>query len=381
MTREQEQKPTTQRASDPPHEGSPFVASQDVPGSLPVGPQPPEPLRAGKLPPALLTRLLARLPTHDERLLVGPSIGEDAAVVDFAPNAQTLLVIKSDPITFATDEIGYYAVHVCANDIGVAGARPLFYLPTLLLPAEGADSALAERIFTQMGAACRALGITVAGGHSEVTHTVSHPVVAGAMVGEVARGRQVHTGGCRPGDLILLAGSAAIEGTSLIARERRDLLLERGWTLEEVETAANFLFDPGISVLAPALAAADAGLVTSMHDPTEGGVATALSEVAAASGVGIEVELDRIPVASLTRRLCAEFGLDPLGTIGSGALLATCAPANVERLQALWQAQGRPSAVIGRALPVPGLLSATRSGVPCPFPTFLADEITRLWAE
>jgi hydrogenase maturation factor len=338
-------------------------------------------LAAGKLPPWLLARLLQRLPTVDERLVVGPSIGEDAAVVDFAPLAPTLLVIKSDPITFATDEIGYYAVHVCANDIAVAGARPLYYLPTLLLPAGATDAALAVRIFDQIGAACRTLGIVVAGGHSEVTPAVTHPVVAGSMVGEAPRGRHVRTGGCRPGDMILLVGGAPIEGASIIARERRDLLLARGWSLEELETAANFLFDPGISVLAPALAAADAGLVTAMHDPTEGGVATALAELAAASQVGLEVALELIPVPPLARRLCAEFGLDPLGTIASGALLASCAPGNVAALQALWKAGGRESAVIGRALHEAEGLRATRNGAPAPFPSFAADELTRLWAD
>lgn len=351
-------------------------------GALFAAPQASEqaPLPPGKLPPWLLTRLLHGLPTQDARLLVGPSIGEDAAVVDFAAQAPTLLVIKSDPITFATEEIGYYAVHVCANDVGVAGARPLYYLPTLLLPAGATDATLAERIFAQIGTACRSLGIVVAGGHSEVTPAVTHPVVAGSMVGEAPRGRHVRTGGCQPGNLILMAGGAPIEGVSIIARERRALLLARGWTVEELETAANFLFTPGISVLAPALAAADAGLVTAMHDPTEGGVATALAELAAASNVGLAVELEKILVPPLARRLCAEFGLDPLGTIASGALLAACEPAHAPELQALWAAAGRESAVIGRALPEHEGLRATRNGAPVPFPQFAADELTRLWA-
>lgn len=351
-------------------------AAQALPGQA----LPTHALPAGKLPPWLLDRLLRMLPTNDARLLVGPSVGEDAAVVDFAPNAPTLLVVKSDPITFATDEIGYYAVNVCANDIGVAGARPLYYLPTLLLPAGAATAELAERIFAQIGAACRALNVVVAGGHSEVTHAVTHPVVAGSMVGEVARNRWIRTGGCRAGDVVLMAGAAPIEGASILAREQRHLLLARGWALEELETAANFLFAPGISVLAPALLAADAGLVTAMHDPTEGGVATALAELAAAAQVGLRVELDAIPLLPLAQRLCAEFGLDPLGTIASGALLAGCAPQQVAPLQALWAAHGYTSAVIGHALPAAEGLQATRAGQPVPFPTFAVDELARLWA-
>ncbi|MGL4649310.1 MAG: AIR synthase-related protein, partial [Caldilineaceae bacterium] len=130
-----------------------------------------------------------------------------------------------------------------------------------------------------------------------------------------------------------------------------------------------------------ALAAADAGLVTAMHDPTEGGVATALAELATASQVGLELALDRIPVPPLAGRLCAEFGLDPLGTIASGSLLASCLPSNGPALQALWAASGRDSTVIGQALPAEQGLRATCAGRPVPFPTFTTDELTRLWAD
>ena len=109
-------------------------------------------LPSGKLPPSLLNQLLADLPTNDPQLLLGPAVGEDAAVIDFAANYERLLVAKSDPITFATDEIGYYAVNVCANDLAVTGARPRFYLPTLLLPAGATDANDVRRIFSQIGA-------------------------------------------------------------------------------------------------------------------------------------------------------------------------------------------------------------------------------------
>ncbi len=335
-------------------------------------------LPAGKLPPRLLAQLLAGLPTDDPRLLVGPTVGEDAAVIDFDPAAATLLVAKTDPITFATDEIGHYAVNVCANDIAVAGALPRYYFPTLLLPAASTDPALVERIYAQVGAACRALGIVVAGGHSEVTPAVIQPVIAGAMLGEVTRGRFVRSGGCRVGDALLLAGSVPLEGASIIARERRADLLARGWSPDALDAAASFLHDPGISVLAPAHAAAEAGLVTAMHDPTEGGVATGLAEMATASGVGMAVDLDTIPVPPLARALCAAYGLDPLGTIASGALLAAAAPQDVNRLLALWRGLGWPAAVIGHVRPAADGLTATRSGRPLPFPFFAVDELTQL---
>ena len=338
------------------------------------------PLPPGKLPAPLLAELLSALPSTDPQLVLGPAVGEDAAIIDFAAGSENLLVAKIDPITFASDEIGYYAVNVCANDLAVTGATPRFYMPAILLPAGGADTDRARLIFDQIGAACAKLGIVVAGGHSEVTHTVSRPVVAGAMLGEVPRDRYVSTRGARPGDAILLAGAIPAEGTSIIARERRAVLLQQGWPAEELDRAAQFLFDPGISVLAPAHAATRTGLVTAMHDPTEGGVASGLVEMALAADAGLDVDLDALPIADLSRRLCAAFDLDPLGVIASGALLATAAPQHVGAVLAAWRECGWPGAVIGHITPHAGIYAARRDGKPAPFPHFAADEITKLWA-
>ena len=149
---------------------------------------------------------------------------------------------------------------------------------------------------------------------------------------------------------------------------------------QAVAAAANFLFTPGISVLRPALLAAENRLVTAMHDPTEGGIVTALLEVATAAGVGLAIDLDAIPMPDVARRLCAVYGLDPLGTIASGALLATAAPEHVTRLLALWADNGWPGAVIGRVTaPAAGLI-ANRDGRSGPLPHFAVDEITKLWA-
>jgi len=339
------------------------------------------PLPPGKLPPGLLAVLLAGLPTDDPRLLVGPTVGEDAAVIDFAAGATELLVAKTDPITFATDEIGYYAVNVCANDVAVTGATPLYYLPTLLLPAGQSDMDLAGRIFEQVGAACRQLDIVVAGGHSEVTVAVRQPVIAGAMLGSVARDQFVRSGGARAGDGILIAGSVPVEATSILARERRAELVARGWSTEDLDRAAHFLHQPGISVVAPALAAARAGLVTAMHDPTEGGLVTGLAEMALASGVGMEIDLDSAPVHAISRRLCAEWGLDPLGSIASGSLIATCAPDVVEELIRVWRECGWQGTVIGTVTHAGEGMFAVRDGRRDRFPAFTSDELTRLWTD
>jgi hydrogenase maturation factor len=336
-------------------------------------------------------------------LLLGPAVGEDAAVIDFVPGSDRLLVAKSDPITFATDEIGYYAVNVCANDLAVTGAIPRFYLPTLLLPVGNTGVELVRDIFAQIGAACAKLNLVVVGGHSEVTPSVNQPVIAGTMLGDVRRNEVLSSRGCRPGDVVLLAGQIPVEGVSIIAREKRADLLARGWTTAEVDEAAGYLHDPGISILVPAQAAATTGLVTAMHDPTEGGVATGLYELAVAANVGMEVDLDAIPLSPLAAKLCALYGLDPLGTIASGALLATCAPNHASTVLQCWAQVGWRGAVIGHITsdstgqnldqagkqtgrriihPITGrpqTLIAMRAGKRVPFPTFAADEIVKLW--
>lgn len=337
-------------------------------------------LPAGKLPVALLSKLLALLPTQDPRLLLGPAVGEDAAVIEVNAGDEMLLVAKSDPITFATDEIGYYAVNVCANDIAVMGATPHFYLPTLLFPAAHSTATTVEHVFQQINQACRQRNIVVAGGHSEITPAVSQPVVAGTMLGTVSRTKVISSSGASPGDLILMAGVAPVEGVSIIAREMATELEQAGWQAEALAAAANYLYNPGISVLEPALLAAQTGVVTAMHDPTEGGIATGLYELATAANVGLEVALDQIPVPPIALDLCQAFGLDPLGTIASGALLATVPPDYVNTILSIWQAHDWQATVIGRVtLQNEGVRG--RSGhQTTPLPSFTADEITKLWA-
>lgn len=337
-------------------------------------------LPAGKLPADLLAQLLQGLPIQAPDLVVGPAVGEDAAVIDFAAGADHLLVAKSDPITFATDEIGYYAVNVCANDLAVMGATPRFYLPTILFPAGQTDAALVQQIFQQVGAACRQLGIIIAGGHSEITPAVNQPVVAGTMLGHAPRQRILQTSGARPGDVILLAGSVPVEGTSIIAREMQATLLKRGWSTDDLATAAHYLHNPGISVLTPARIAVEVGAVTAMHDPTEGGVITGLRELALAADVGLVVDLDAIPVPELSARLCAEFGMDPLGTIASGALLATAPSDAAKTICQQWITHGWPGVVIGQVVPKTHGLVTSRAGRSVEFPHFAVDEITKLWS-
>jgi len=304
-------------------------------------------LPAGKLPPEALAKLIGKLPLDDPRVLLGPGVGLDCAVVDAGDR---LHVYKSDPITFATDCIGHYLVQVNANDIATTGASPRWLLVTLLLPEKTTTPALVDDVMTQIGAACRALGIVVIGGHTEITAGLERPIAIGTLIGEVERNALVTPRGARPGDRLLLTKGVPIEATSLLAREFPQRLAAT-LTPAEIEQARNYLFEPGIGVTRDARIAVQAGAVHAMHDPTEGGIVTALWELASACGHTLQVDPDAILVPELARRVCAAFGIDPLASIASGALLLAVAPEGAAAtLQALARA-GIPAADVGGIVP------------------------------
>jgi hydrogenase maturation factor len=334
------------------------------------------PLPAGKLPLPLLDKLLNRFAPNDPRIIVGPRTGEDAAVFDFGDR---YLVAKTDPITFATSEIGWYAVNVNANDVAVMGADPRWFLATVLLPAGQATAEMAEAIFGQIHAACAALGVSLAGGHTEITVNLDRPIISGTMLGEVAPERLITTAGAQVGDAVLLVKPAPIEGTALIALERADALRARGYSSAFIARSQGCLQAPGISVVAPARLAVATAAVHAMHDPTEGGVLTGLLEIARAAQVGLAISLDAIPILPEGATLCREFGLDPLGTIASGSILITAAEPDAGRLVETLGAAGYPTAIIGRATPEDAGLVALRDGQPVPWPVFVADEITKIF--
>ncbi len=304
----------------------------------------PSILPLGKLPPALLAQVLAGAPVQDERVILGPGVGVDCAVIDLG---ERLLALKSEPITFVTSNLGWYAVQVSVNDIATTGALPRWYLASLLLPEGKTTPEQVLKIGEELFAACRELGISVVGGHTEVTHGIDHPIMAGTMIGEVTRDRLVTPLGATPGDRVLLTKSVPIEGTAILAQEFPERLVGK-LSREEIEQAAGYLREPGISVLRDAQTAQNAGAVTAMHDPTEGGLAAALWELAEASGNRLVVEPESVPVSELSRKVCAAFGLDPLASIASGALLLTARPEGVEPICAALAAEGIPCAQIGR---------------------------------
>ena len=336
-------------------------------------------LPVGKLKHDFLKQLL---PAHNKSagVVVGPQLGEDAAVIEFGDN---YLIATSDPITFATEDIGWYVVCVNSNDIAAMGALPKWLLVTLLLPEDATTPATVRDIMTQLTQACETFDIALCGGHTEVTPAVTQPVIIGQMMGVASKDSLLTSADARVGDVLILTKGLGIEATAIIAREREEQVREE-YNAQFLAQAKNYLVDPGISVLKDAKIATATGGVHAMHDVTEGGVTTAGFELATAAELGVVVYSDKLlgsPIlyGDITRTLCNMFGLNPLGVISSGAMLIASEPEKGETIcQALGEV-GIRADIIGKFLPSEsGMWLEDATGTRQPLPVFETDEIAKL---
>lgn len=330
---------------------------------------PAAPLLAGKLPAPLLAEIFAGLPDSPTDVLLGPRVGEDACAIE-VPGG--VLVASTDPITFTAKEIGRFSVIVNANDVAVMGVRPRWFLAVILLPV-GSTEAMVRQVFGSMQTSLDRVGASLVGGHTEVTPAVAQPVVVGQFLGIAEDRRFVMSGGMRPGDLLIQVGPAPLEGAAVLAREAADRLI--GLDPAVLGEALVALDRPGISVVEPALLAAELG-ATAMHDPTEGGLAAGLHEMAEASGVRVRVDLSSVLWFAPGRAVCEALAADPMSTLASGALLASF-PA--DRTEAAVQALARHGHVvteIGRAEEGSGVWDSQGRRLPWPE----RDEVARLLA-
>jgi hydrogenase expression/formation protein HypE len=297
-------------------------------------------LSRGKLPLELLGRLLGSLPPGPPEVRLGARVGEDACAIDVPAG---VLVVAADPITLTSAEAGRLSVIVNANDVAVSGARPRWFLAVVLVPP-GTGEALVTQLFDEIRRALDDLGAHLVGGHTEITPAVTRPIVIGQMLGLAEAGEFLTTSGLGPGDVIVQVRPAPIEGAAVLARESADQLDEMDAT--SLEAARSALERPGIGVVEAALLAARLG-VNALHDPTEGGLASGLHEMAEAGGVRIEVDRGAVLWFAPGVAVCRAFGADPWSTLASGTLLGAFPPERVDAALAAFAAEGHPSAVIG----------------------------------
>ncbi|NDL59120.1 AIR synthase-related protein [Phytoactinopolyspora mesophila] len=314
---------------------------------------------AGKLPADVLSRLLDDFGGAPDDVRLGPAVGEDACALNVGDH---VVLAATDPITMTSRDIGRYAVIINANDIAVSGARPRWFLATVLLPV-GADAEMVESVFAAMRPALDEVGAALVGGHTEVTSAVNQPVIVGQMLGIAEDGRFVTTSGAVPGDVVVQIAAAPVEGAAVLASEASDRL--GALSADVLDDALRAAHDPGISVVESALMARDLG-ATAMHDPTEGGLAAGLHELATAAGTAIRVDRDQVRWFEPGLQVCRALGADPWGTLASGCLLATFAPEQAEAAVDAFRSNDVPAAAIGVVESGAGVHDIDDDAVPWP---------------
>jgi len=277
-------------------------------------------LPPGKIPIDILKEVVFKnLGATRKEVALGPAPGVDGAVIEVCGKS---LIVSMDPITGAVERIGYLAVNVNANDVATFGVEPIFLFSCLLLP-QGADRKMVDAISSQMSQAAKDLGMAIVGGHCETTPQLAHPIVVGCAMGITEKGKYVTASGAKPKDKLILTKTAGIEGTAILAWDREDEL-RKILNPPQLKNAKEFYSK--ISVVKDALNACRIGGVHAMHDPTEGGIAGGIHEMADAANLGVEVLQEKIVVEAETAKICDHFKLDPLQLISSGALLVAADP-------------------------------------------------------
>ena len=297
-------------------------------------------MEIGKIPESVLKRSVFKQIKHRrEEILVTPGVGRDCAVFEVGPDEA--IVMSTDPITGTASEIGTLAVHITANDIASSGAEPIGILLTIILPERVKERVLKE-MMQDIEAVCKELNIEVMGGHTEVSRAVVQPIVTVTGVGKIAKDQIRTACDLKPSQELVMTKWAGLEGTAILAADKEEELKKR-YPVDFIESAKEMLHH--ISVVKEAKIAREHGVVA-MHDITEGGIFGALWELAAASDVGVTVDLKKIPLRQETVEICEFFDLNPYMLISSGCMLMA-AEHGTELVEALKQ-EGIPAAVIGR---------------------------------
>ena len=332
-------------------------------------------MKLGKLPFDQLSEMLDKIPKYDSRVVLGAASGEDAALIDIG---EKYLVVTTDPITFATDQIGWYAVHVNANDIAATGGKPKWMIANLLLPKYIQKKDI-DRIFSQLIDGCNQFDIELIGGHTEITDAVNKPVIMGGMLGEVDKGKEVKSSGASIGDSIIITKRIPIEGSAILAKEKESLLISKNIAPSNINSAKQLLKNPGISIVQDAQIAMNVAPIHAMHDATEGGIAQGLTELAKASNLGMLIDANKIPLIKASKDFWEILNLNPLGVISSGTLIICVAQEYSDIVIKSLNNHGIEASEIGTMKENTYGLKMSSKGKVDNLPKFDQDEITKIF--
>ncbi len=303
----------------------------------------------GKLDIESFNRLIfPYLGARKQQLLLGPAHGVDAAVIalDDAPEGERQVMVVAEDPTFGLPVLlpyfGWGIVHICASDVAVMGIKPQFLSICLLLPPETPESTLAS-IWHQIHEECQKLDIAIVGGHTGVYPGIAYPLNGGCTVwGFGSESELTPSANARPGDILVVTKGPAVEATAILALQAEKMLSQ---TLgDEIVARAKDMFYQ-MTVVPDALYCRQ--FARAMHDATEGGLLGGIYEMANASGIGVTVYEDKIPINEAVAKICGFFGIDPLIAISEGTLVCAVPPENLEKLMSGAAQAGIPVYVLG----------------------------------
>ena len=298
-------------------------------------------MKAGKLKESILKRsILKQLHTRKKDVLAKPAVGGDYGAMSVSKDLA--VVLSSDPVTLTKEAIGSSAIMAACNDVACSGAKPIGVTVTLLLPTSFNEEALRD-LMKDMDKACEECEVDILSGHTEITRVVKEPVVVVTAMGTVAKEKLVHSSQVRPGMDIVATKWVGLEGTAILAKEREEELRTR-YAKPFIDNAK--VFGQMMSIIPEAAVAAKSG-AGAMHDVSEGGIFGALWELAQSSGVGLEIDLKKIPIRQETVEICEFFDLNPYKIVSGGSLLIATEDGNGMVLEL--EKAGIPAVVIGKA--------------------------------
>lgn len=300
-------------------------------------------MEIGKLPNHLLEEIVFKnIKNKRAEVLVGAAIGEDNAVIDFGDE---ICVVSTDPITGTTKHIGKLAVYISCNDVSSSGAEPIGILLTILAPPTTTEDDI-ETIMKEAGEASKELNVEIIGGHTEITDAVNRVVISSTVIGKQKKGNMIDSKKAKIGDKILVTKYAAIEGTTILAKELKDYLIDK--IGEDKLEEARSLYKH-ISVVKEGIICGKVG-VNYMHDITEGGVLGAVWEAAIAIGKGVKIFEDLIPIKDVTKEIASILNIDPYRLISSGSMLIIADKGKVGLLKSRLEEEGIKVTEIGEVI-------------------------------
>ena len=294
-------------------------------------------MNRGKIPENVLKRsILKQIKRRRGEILRGASVGGDCAVL----RLDGVTLSSTEAVDLCGDYSLKHAVFTASNNISAGGGETVGFSVSAVFP-EDTEEPFIREIMTKIEALSKELGADLIGGSTLISDSVTRPVISVTALGQAKEAAAGSLKGAVPGDSVVMIGKAALEGTSLIAKEHEAELMEK-FPADMIYRAENF--DKLMSVKKEAALALKSG-VTAMHDVSRGGIFAALWELAESSGVGLETDLRKLPIFQESVEICNHFDINPYELLSGGALLVTTG--NPEKLLSDLSSEGTEAVIVG----------------------------------